>query len=58
MRLTGLATTVWSEPTLAQALTDGRDGSVAALDLTGPAGLRPFVVSGLVVGLARSWLSV
>lgn len=48
MRLTGLATTVWSEPTLAQALTDGRDGSVAALDLTGPAGLRPFVVSGLV----------
>ncbi|MGI9156982.1 MAG: transcription-repair coupling factor, partial [Marmoricola sp.] len=29
-------------------MADARDGSVSALDLTGPAALRPFVVKGLV----------
>ncbi|QZY30752.1 transcription-repair coupling factor [Nocardioides coralli] len=29
-------------------MTDAKGGAVAALDLTGPAGLRPFVVAGLL----------
>jgi transcription-repair coupling factor (superfamily II helicase) len=47
LRLAGLADAVLSEPTLAGALADARDNRVPALDLTGPAGLRPFVVAGL-----------
>ena len=45
MRLQGLADAVLADPTLTAAMGDV-DG-VAALDLTGPAGLRPFVVKGL-----------
>jgi len=45
VRLAGLADAVLTEPTLAAALADA--DSTAALDLTGPAALRPFVVSGL-----------
>ncbi len=48
MNLTGLADLVLAEPTLAAALTDARDGRDRALDLTGPAALRPFLVRGLV----------
>ena len=48
MTLDGLAAAVLAEPTLAGALADARDGIETALDLTGPAGLRPFVVRGLV----------
>jgi transcription-repair coupling factor (superfamily II helicase) len=45
VRLAGLADAVLTEPTLAAALQDA--GTKPALDLTGPAALRPFVVSGL-----------
>ncbi len=44
-RLRGLADAVLANPVLAGALEDIR---VPALDLTGPAGLRPFVVRGLL----------
>ncbi len=47
MRLAGLAEAVLAEPTLARALADARGNTVPALDLTGPAALRPFVVAGL-----------
>jgi len=43
-RLAGLADAVLAHPVLAGAL---EDVAVPALDLTGPAGLRPFVVKGL-----------
>ncbi|GAA2129465.1 transcription-repair coupling factor [Nocardioides bigeumensis] len=46
MTLDGLTTAVLAEPTLAGALGDA--AVETALDLTGPAGLRPFVVRGLV----------
>ncbi len=46
MHLTGLSDAVLADPTLAAALADAT--SVDALDLTGPGGLRPFVVKGLV----------
>ncbi|KQZ67257.1 transcription-repair coupling factor [Nocardioides sp. Root151] len=46
MRLQGLADVVLADKTLAGALADV--GTVNALDLTGPAGVRPFVVAGLV----------
>ncbi|WP_201931753.1 transcription-repair coupling factor [Nocardioides donggukensis] len=48
MRLQGLADAVLADDTLDAALRDV-DG-VDALDLTGPAGLRPFVVAGLARG--------
>ncbi|HET8605000.1 MAG TPA: transcription-repair coupling factor [Marmoricola sp.] len=48
MRLAGLADAVLTEPTLAAALDDAAKNLVPALDLTGPAALRPFVVAGLV----------
>ena len=35
-------------PTLTEAMADAKAGPVRALDLTGPAALRPFVVAGLV----------
>src|SRR5262245_61062790 len=41
-----MAAAVLSEPTLRSTLAEA--GSVDALDLTGPAALRPFVVKGLV----------
>lgn len=48
MHLSGLADAVLADPTLTQAMADARDGSVRALDLTGPEALRPYVVAGLV----------
>ena len=48
MSLAGLADAVLTDPTLAAAVAEARDGRVPALDLTGPAALRPFVVKGLV----------
>ena len=48
MSLVGLADLVLSEATMATALADAPGGTVPALDLTGPAALRPFVVKGLV----------
>ena len=48
MRLTGLADAVLADPTLAGAVEDARGGALPALDLTGPAALRPFLVKGLV----------
>ena len=48
MHLSGLAEAVLADPTLAAAMADARGGAVPALDLTGPASLRPFVVAGLV----------
>ena len=53
----GLADAVLADPTLDEAVADARDGRVRALDLTGPAGLRPFVVDGLV-GAGRTVLVV
>ncbi len=47
MSLTGLSSAVLAEPVLAQAMADARGGALPTLDLTGPAGLRPFVVAGL-----------
>jgi len=44
VRLQGLADAVLANPVLAGAL---EDVAVPALDLTGPVGLRPFVVTGL-----------
>ncbi len=48
MSLVGLAELVLSEPGLAGAVEDAREGRLTALDLTGPSALRPFVVKGLV----------
>ena len=47
MSLTGLTSAVLSEPVLAQAMADARGAVLPSLDLTGPAGVRPFVVAGL-----------
>jgi transcription-repair coupling factor (superfamily II helicase) len=46
MPLAGLTAAVLADPTLTEAIADA--GVVPALDLTGPASLRPFVVAGLV----------
>ncbi len=46
--LSGVAELVLADKTLSSALEDARVGAVPALDLTGPAALRPFVVRGLV----------
>ncbi len=46
--LSGVAELVLADKTLSSALDEARDGTVPALDLTGPAALRPFVVRGLV----------
>ncbi len=48
MSVPALADLVLRDPVLAQAMTDAREGSAPALDLTGPPALRPFVVKGLV----------
>ncbi len=48
MSLVGLAELVLTERTLAGALEEAPGARVPALDLTGPAALRPFVVKGLV----------
>ena len=45
MSLAGLADAVLADPTLATAVADARAGMLPALDLTGPAALRPFVVA-------------
>ena len=47
-RLSGLAGAVLDDPALAAAVADARAGLTSALDLTGPAALRPFVLAGLV----------
>src|SRR3954449_13067157 len=46
--LSGLSDAVLADPTLDDAVADARGGAVRALDLTGPAATRPFVVDGLV----------
>jgi transcription-repair coupling factor (superfamily II helicase) len=46
--LKGLADLVLRDKVLASAVEDARDGTVPALDITGPGALRPFVVRGLV----------
>jgi transcription-repair coupling factor (superfamily II helicase) len=46
--LAALADLVLAEPTLAGVLEEARGGRIAALDVTGPEALRPFVVTGLV----------
>lgn len=48
MTLSGLSDAVLADPTLDEAMADARGGAVRALDLTGPAALRPFIVDGLV----------
>ena len=48
MHLSGLAEAVLTDPTLAQAMADARDGAVPTLDLTAPEAMRPYVVAGLV----------
>ncbi|MXG90323.1 transcription-repair coupling factor [Nocardioides flavescens] len=48
MTLYGLADAVLADPTLDETIADARAGALRALDLTGPAALRPFVVDGLV----------
>src|SRR6187549_3786961 len=59
MPLDGLADRILSEPVLSDALAQVQANAVVdrALDLTGPAGLRPFVVRGLVEA-GRSVLAV
>src|SRR5664279_560904 len=57
MSLAGLADLVLRDESLASAVADARGGEVRALDLTAPAGLRPFVVKGLV-DAGRSVLAV
>jgi transcription-repair coupling factor (superfamily II helicase) len=46
--VSGLADLVLTDPTLAAAVQDARDGAVPALDLTAPNALRPFVVKALL----------
>ncbi len=46
--VSALADLVLRDPVLAQAMSDAREESAPALDLTGPPALRPFVVKGLV----------
>ena len=46
--LSGLSDAVLADPTLDEAVADARGGAIRALDLTGPAAVRPFVVDGLV----------
>ena len=46
--LAGVAELVLADKALSAAVDDARAGAVPALDLTGPAALRPFVVRGLV----------
>ncbi|WP_028652917.1 transcription-repair coupling factor [Nocardioides halotolerans] len=48
MTLSGLSDAVLADPTLDEAISDARGGMVRALDLTGPAAVRPFLVDGLV----------
>ncbi|WP_127481218.1 transcription-repair coupling factor [Nocardioides pantholopis] len=48
MSLTGLVDAVLADPVLGQAMTDARGGALRSLDLTGPPGLRPFAIAGLV----------
>src|SRR4051794_10855016 len=57
MSLAGLAELVLRERTLATARADAEGARIPALDLTGPAALRPFVVKGLV-DAGRSVLAV
>ena len=47
MTLAGLADAVLADPALAVAVADASDGRLPAHELTGPAPLRPFLVSGL-----------
>ncbi len=61
MRLIGLAALVTREPVLADTLARTRaegSASPAALDLTGPPALRPFLVAGLVTTARRTVLAV
>ncbi|MDQ3465591.1 MAG: transcription-repair coupling factor, partial [Actinomycetota bacterium] len=61
MQLTGLLELICTEPVLASALEDaGTETSPgkAALDLTGPPALRPFLVAGLVARAGRTVLAV
>jgi len=53
----GLADLVLRDATLAEAMSDAKRGAAPALDLTGPAALRPFVVRGLV-DVGRTVLAV
>ncbi|HEY0890631.1 MAG TPA: transcription-repair coupling factor [Nocardioides sp.] len=46
--LASLADAVLAEPALAGVLEEARGGRLAALDVTGPEPLRPFLVTGLV----------
>jgi transcription-repair coupling factor (superfamily II helicase) len=57
MSLAGLAELVLQERTLATAGADAEGARIPALDLTGPAALRPFVVKALV-DAGRSVLAV
>ncbi len=47
MTLAALASLVAAEPTLSAALADSRHGVTAALDLTAPPALRPFLAAAL-----------
>jgi transcription-repair coupling factor (superfamily II helicase) len=58
MTLSGLTPLLLREPVLARTMSDARDGAPAALDLTAPQALRPFVVAGLVTEARRSVLAV
>jgi transcription-repair coupling factor (superfamily II helicase) len=53
--LSGLTAAVLADPPLASAVSEA--GTARALDLTGPAALRPFLVSGLV-GAGRTVLAI
>lgn len=57
VHLSGLADAVLADPTLSEAMADARDGSLRALDLTGPEAMRPYVVAGLVAA-GRTVLAV
>ena len=58
MTLRGLTPLLLTDPALAGALDDAREGTVPALDLTAPPALRAFVVAGLVTGADKTVLAV
>ncbi len=50
MSLPGVLRALLADPAMARAVDEARDGTTAALDLTGPAALRPLVVAALAGG--------
>ncbi|HET7326997.1 MAG TPA: transcription-repair coupling factor [Nocardioidaceae bacterium] len=58
MTLRGLTPLLLDDPVLSGAIDAARDDTLAALDLTAPTALRPFVVAGLVGSAGKAVLAV